>query len=57
MHHENEKVHTLRKRVVKEVMGEITNIVAFLLKRISTRVLKKKSPFKDWFGYKLDLQF
>ena len=44
------------KELPKELWAEAANTAVFLLNRLPTRVLHKKTPFEGWFGYKPDLQ-
>ena len=40
------------KGLPKKFQAEAANTVVFLLNRLSTKALQKKTPFKAWFGYK-----
>ena len=44
------------KELPKELQAEAANTAVFLLNRLPTRVLHKKTPFEGWFGYEPDLQ-
>ena len=44
------------KELPKELWAEAANTIVFLLNRLPTRVMHKKTPFEAWFGYKPDLQ-
>ena len=44
------------KELPKKLWAEAANTVVFLLNRLPTRVLQKKTPFEAWFGYKPDLK-
>ena len=44
------------KELPKKLWAEAANTAVFLLNRLPTRVLQKKTPFEAWFGYKPDLQ-
>lgn len=44
------------KELPKKLWAEATNTAVFLLNRLPTRVLQKKTPFEAWFGYKPDLK-
>jgi len=44
------------KELPKKLWAETANTAVFLLNRLPTRVLQKKTPFEGWFGYKPDLQ-
>ena len=44
------------KELPKKLRAEAASIVVFLLNRLPSRVLNKKTPFEGWFGYKSDLQ-
>ena len=40
------------KELPKKLWVETANTTIFLLNRLPTRVLHRKTPFEDWFGYK-----
>ena len=44
------------KELPKKLWAEAANTAVFLLNRLPTRVLQRKTPFETWFGYKPDLQ-
>ncbi|WJZ98853.1 hypothetical protein VitviT2T_017352 [Vitis vinifera] len=44
------------KELPKKLWAEAANTAVFLLNRLPTRVLQKKTPFEAWFGYKPDLK-
>ncbi|RVX14987.1 Retrovirus-related Pol polyprotein from transposon TNT 1-94 [Vitis vinifera] len=44
------------KELPKKLWAEPANTAVFLLNRLPTRVLQKKTPFEAWFGYKPDLK-
>jgi transposase InsO family protein len=39
----------------KKLWAEIANTVVYLVNRMSTSVLYKRTPFEAWFGYKPNL--
>ena len=44
------------KELPKNLWAEAANTAVFLLNRLPTRVVQKKTPFEAWFDYKPDLQ-
>jgi hypothetical protein len=44
------------KELPKKLWAEAANTSVYLLNRMPTRALQKKTPFEAWFGYKPDLQ-
>ena len=43
------------KELPKKLLAEAASTVVFLLNRLPSRVLNKKTSFEGWFGYKPDL--
>ena len=43
------------KELPKKLWVEAVSTVVFLLNRLLSKVLNRKTPFEGWFGYKLDL--
>ena len=41
-----------KKELPKKFWVEVANITVFLLNRLPTKALQKKTPFEAWFGYK-----
>jgi len=44
------------KELPKKLWAEAANTSVYLLNKMPTRALQKKTLFEAWFGYKLDLQ-
>jgi len=44
------------KELPKKLWAETASTTVFLLNRLPSRVLNKKTPFEGWFGYRPDLQ-
>jgi len=44
------------KELLKKLWAEVANTLVYLLNRMLTKALQKKTSFEAWFGYKPDLQ-
>jgi predicted cupin superfamily sugar epimerase len=44
------------KELPKKIWSKATNTLVYLLNRMSTSALHKRTSFEAWFGYKPDLQ-
>lgn len=45
----------LEKNVPKEFWAEAVNTAVYLLNRLFTKALNKKTPFEAWYGVKPDV--
>jgi hypothetical protein len=43
------------KELPKKLWFKVANTLMYLLNRMSTSALQKRTSFEGWFGYKLDL--